>query len=62
MPDYKRMYLRMAACMADIADMAIAAQNEVEEIYYQTSGSPLPFDVWVKEQGCEKKDIKEDEE
>lgn len=62
MPDFEKMYLKMAARMADITDMAIAAQREAEEIYYQTSHDPVDLEVWKKQAESKKDKDKEEQD
>ncbi len=43
MPDYEKMYFRLAATVADVIDILIAAQLKAEADYIAEESLPIPL-------------------
>jgi hypothetical protein len=41
MPDYEKMYFKLAARLADVTDLLIEIQRECEELYVENEDKPV---------------------
>ncbi|MDR0838382.1 MAG: hypothetical protein LBN99_01920 [Oscillospiraceae bacterium] len=41
MPDYEKMYFKLAARLADVTELLIEIQRECEEIYIENEDKPI---------------------